>query len=139
MTNKIERRKFIGTSAKGVAAIGLLTASSCTTEGSKELGKNFVHHVFFWLKKPVTPEARAKFEKALQSLKTIELIIDCHIGIPGGTIGDVIDDTYSYSLLCTYKNKDDQGTYEKHPTHLKFIEDCQDLWERVVVYDTVSI
>ena len=101
--------------------------------------KLFIHHVFFWLKEPVTQEARSKFEKALKELVTVETIVDQHLGVPAPTNRDVIDTSYSYSLLVTFKNKEDQDIYQTHPTHLKFIADCQDLWERVVVYDSVSM
>jgi hypothetical protein len=98
----------------------------------------FIHHVFFWLKEPVTPEVRVKFEKALKVLVTVETIVDNHLGVPATTNREVIDTSYSYSLLLTFKNKKDQDIYQTHPTHLKFIADCQDLWEKVVVYDSVS-
>ncbi|HUX57044.1 MAG TPA: Dabb family protein [Bacteroidales bacterium] len=101
--------------------------------------KLFIHHVFFWLKEPVTTEVKNKFEKALKKLATVETIFDHHLGVPAPTNRDVIDTSYTYSLLVTFRNKDDQDIYQTHPTHLKFIADCEDLWEKVVVYDSVSI
>jgi len=137
MKDQNSRRKFIKKTAVGMAATGLMAAGCSTSEPG--IGTRFIHHVFFWLKEPVTTEAREKFEKALKELVTIETIIDYHLGIPAGTSREVIDASYTYSLLTTYKNKADQDIYQTHPKHLKFIEDCQDLWERVVVYDSVSI
>jgi len=99
----------------------------------------FVHHVYFWLKKPVPEETRIKFENALKELVTIETIIGKHLGTPANTNRGVIDSTYSYSLLLTFKNREDQDIYQTHPTHLKFISECEDLWERVVVYDSISL
>jgi hypothetical protein len=99
----------------------------------------FVHHVYFWLKKPVTSETRLKFENGLKKLVTIETIIGKHLGTPATTDRGVIDSTYSYSLLLTFKNKEDQDIYQTHPTHLKFIDECEELWERVLVYDSVKI
>jgi hypothetical protein len=99
----------------------------------------FIHHVYFWLKKPVTKSVRIKFENALKELITVETIIDYHLGIPAKTNRGVIDRSYSYSLLTIFKNKADQDIYQTHPKHLKFIDECNDLWERVVVYDSVSI
>ena len=32
-----------------------------------------------------------------------------------------------------------QKTYQDHPIHQKFIEDCSQLWERVVVYDSMDV
>jgi hypothetical protein len=99
----------------------------------------FVHHVYFWLKKPVTREKRMKFENGLNELVTIETITGKHLGTPASTKRGVIDSSYSYSLLLTFKSKEDQDIYQTHPTHLKFIDECGELWERVVVYDSVNI
>jgi len=139
MNKRFDRRNFVEKSAKGIAAAGILTATSCTGEMKKKLGDSFVHHVFFWLKHPVTPEVKNKFENSLKQLVTVETIVDYHLGVAAATDRDVIDNTYSYSLLTTFRNKGDQDVYQTHPIHLKFIEDCQDLWEKVIVYDTVTI
>jgi hypothetical protein len=97
----------------------------------------FVHHVYFWLKKPVTKEVRNKFEKALKELVTIKTIVRKHLGKPAAANRGVIDSSYSYSLLLTFNSKEDQDVYQTHPAHLKFIADCEDLWEKVVVYDSI--
>jgi hypothetical protein len=104
----------------------------------KELN-NFVHHVYFWFKKPVTVKSRNRFEKALKKLVSIETIAEKHIGIPASTRREVVDRSYTYSLLVTFKNKEDHDIYQSHPIHLEFIAECNDLWEKVVVYDSVSI
>ena len=115
----------------------------CWRQGAPQKRKgwqvNLYHHVFFWLKEPVTDDVRARFEAALKELVTIEVIIDYHLGRPAATNREVIDSSYTYSLLTTFKNKADQDIYQSHPKHLKFIEDCDDLWERVVVYDSENI
>lgn len=99
----------------------------------------FVHHVYFWLKRPVTVEVRSKFEKGLKALVKIESITGYHLGIPAGTTREVVDGSYTYSLLVIFKNRKDQDLYQIHPIHLKFINDCSALWEKVVVYDSISI
>ncbi|MBK8881948.1 MAG: Dabb family protein [Bacteroidales bacterium] len=82
---------------------------------------------------------KTRFEEALKKLVTVETIVEMHLGVPASTRRDVVDRSYSYSLLTTFKSKEDQDIYQTHPTHLKFIEDCSDLWEKVVVYDSVVI
>ena len=139
MEDKIKRRSFLETSAKGIAGAGILTAASCSSDTQGGIGDKFIHHVFFWLKQPVTQEARKKFEEGLNALVKVETIVDYHLGIPAGTSRDVIDASYTYSLLVTFRNREDQDIYQTHSIHLKFIEDCNALWERVVVYDTVNI
>ena len=139
MKINLNRRIFIEKSAKVMAGAGIATATSCSSQGNSELYGKFIHHVFFWLKDPGADESRRRFEKAAKELVTIETIIDFHIGIPAATSREVIDSTYTYSILSTYKNKEDQDIYQTHPKHLKFIDDCQDLWEKVIVYDSVNI
>lgn len=137
MKNGTTRRKFITNAAAGAVAAGLMATSCKATEES--MGDKFIHHVFFWLKQPLTQEMCEKFEKSLKELAAIETIVDYHIGVPAPTNRDVIDTSYTYSMLSTYKSKEDQDIYQGHEKHLKFIADCQDLWEKVVVYDSVSI
>jgi hypothetical protein len=139
MKNKIKRRSFIGTSAMGIAGAGLLASSSFNQEENDVLGTKFIHQVYFWLKEPGSQEGRKRFEEGLKALVNVETIQNYHLGVPAGTSRDVIDATYTYSLLTVFKNREDQDIYQTHPIHLKFIEDCNDLWERVVVYDSVSI
>lgn len=138
MKKTYNRRDFIGNTAKGAAAAGIINAVSCSGNQMEALGNSFIHHVFFWLKQPVTDEVRNKFEQALKVLVKVKTIIDYHLGIPAPTNRDVIETSYTYSLLVIFKNKEDQDIYQTHPIHLKFIEDCQELWERVVVYDSVG-
>ncbi len=135
----IKRRTFLETSAKGVAGAGIFASATGRKPESAKLEGLFIHHVFFWLKPPVTPEVRTKFEKALKALLKVETIVDSHLGIPAGTSRDVIEASYTYSLLTLFKNKADQDIYQTHPIHLKFIEENSMLWEKVVVYDTVNI
>jgi hypothetical protein len=99
----------------------------------------FAHHVYFWFKKSVSNKDKTRFEEALKKLVTIETIVEMHLGAPASTRREVVDRSYTYSLLTTFKNKDDHDIYQTHPIHLKFIEEFSDLWEKVVVYDSVSI
>jgi hypothetical protein len=99
----------------------------------------FVHHVFFWFKDPENKNDRQKFEAELKKLVTIENIAEMHLGVPAPTRRDVVDRSYTYSLVATFRNKADHDVYQTHPTHLKFIEECSGLWEKVAVFDSVSI
>ncbi len=132
------RRNFIENTTKGIAAAGFIPAVTGPGPEKTDLKTLFIHHVFFWLRQPVTEEIRRKFENSLKKLVSVETIVDFHLGIPAPTDRDVIDNSYTYSLLTTFRNKADQDIYQTHPTHLKFIEESQDLWEKVVVYDTVN-
>jgi len=34
---------------------------------------------------------------------------------------------------------EEEEVYQKHPIHLKFVEDYSHLWEKVIVYDSVQV
>lgn len=106
----------------------------------KNLKGSFVHTVFFWLKNPDDETARNKFEYELTTfIDAMPMIVGKHIGTPAGTSRSVIDSSYTYNLLCTFKTKADQDAYQDHPIHKKFIENASDLWEKVVVYDSIRM
>jgi hypothetical protein len=101
---------------------------------------NFAHSVFFWLKNPESQQDRAAFEKSLKKFINQSIYIKTkHIGIPAATNREVIDQTYTYSLLLTFENKADQDKYQDEPAHQIFIAESSDLWEKVVVYDSENI
>lgn len=98
-----------------------------------------IHHVYFWLKENLSPEDREKFVQELQAMQQIDYLKMAHIGVPAPTEERaVIDSSYSYSWLTIFDSQHDHDVYQKDPVHLKFIENCSSLWERVVVYDSVS-
>lgn len=99
----------------------------------------FIHHVFFWLKNPESNEDLNQLIEGLQKLSKAPTIKDFHIGKPAQTNRSVIDSSYSASWLLLFKNAEDQDLYQTDPIHLKFIDECSNLWNKVLVYDTVSL
>lgn len=98
-----------------------------------------VHHVFFWLKNPSSTADRDKLIEGLKTLKKIETIRQLHIGVPASTEKrDVVDNSYSVSELMFFDDVAGQNTYQEHPIHKKFVENCSSLWEKVIVYDAIS-
>lgn len=71
----------------------------------------------------------------MSKVKTIKMF---HIGKPAGTNRDVIDTSYSVSWLLFFDNRADQDNYQTDPIHLRFIDECKDLWKKVVVYDSID-
>jgi hypothetical protein len=130
---KSTRRKFI-------ASASLLTlAPTLESFPMKEEKPALVHHVFFWLKNPDSKEDLAKLIAGVKSLSKIETIRKIHVGVPASTEKrDVVDNSYSVSELMFFDDTAGQKTYQDHPIHQKFIADCSALWEKVVVYDTMS-
>ena len=99
----------------------------------------FIHHVYFWLKNPLSIEDRDSLVEGLKKLSSVTTIKNFHIGTPATTSREVIDSSYAISWLLLFNNKDDQDSYQIDPVHLKFVEDCKHLWSKVVVFDTIGI
>ena len=133
-----DRRNFMMKLAAGMAATGLVSISRQATAKGIPLKNVFVHHVFFWLKEPENDEARRDFEIGLQALVKVPQIQSYHIGTPVESPREVVEDSFTYSYMAFFRNKSDQNIYQTHPIHLKFIEDCQHLWAKVIVYDAMD-
>ncbi len=99
----------------------------------------FVHHVFFYLKPELDSEQQAAFEAGVSSLLGIKTVKIGDVGKPASTDRPVIDRSYSYSLLLAFENLADHDAYQIDPVHLKFVESCQQYWERVQIYDSETI
>lgn len=132
------RRNFVMKIAAGMAATTMASVSVKAEASQAPMKNMFVHHVFFWLKEPKNQEARTAFEKGLQQLIQVPQIQSSHIGTPVESDREVVDDSFTYSYMAFFRNQEDQNAYQTHPIHLKFIEDCQHLWEKVIVYDTMD-
>lgn len=101
---------------------------------------NFTHVVYFWLKNPDSPDDRKAFLTSLKNfMSKSEFAKTKFIGEPAGTPRDVVDGSFTYSLILSFASKEAQDKYQEEPAHVKFVEESQHLWKRVVVYDSVGI
>lgn len=130
---KVSRRKFL--QANALAPVVLSTAAVFELPAKKEL---FVHHVYFWLKNPNSEADKAKLIEGLENLSKVSEIKMAHIGTPASTNRSVIEKSYAVSWLLFFNNLEEEEIYQKHPVHLKFVEDYSHLWEKVIVYDSVG-
>lgn len=121
--------------------ICMITQSATTmAQDQKTENKEFVHTVYFWLKNPGNATEKAKFEASLTKfITTSKYIKTKHIGVPADTNRPVIDSSYTYCLSLTFKSKAEQDKYQSEDVHLAFIKESEMLWEKVLVYDSVSI
>lgn len=109
-------------------------------EPNPEFDHHFTHVVYFWLKNPDSAEDKKAFLTSLKNfMSKSEYAKTKFIGEPAGTSRDVVDGSFTYSLILTFPSKDIQDKYQKEPAHVKFVEESQHLWERVVVYDSVGL
>ncbi len=139
------RRKFI-TKLGGLAALLALAPArnleatgrrpALTSQGGGP-GK-FYHVVFFWLINE-EEETRKKFLKVLRDfIDNVDVIRTKHVGTPADTDRDVIDNTYSFSLILTFDSKKEHDLYQVHPRHDEFREQSS-LWKKVLVYDSEEL
>lgn len=140
------RRSFLKKFGTAFTFMGLGTATSQAFAHSSEdkVKKEFYHQVFFWMK---DLENKAEQETFIKNLTTFLSACEKdklftkkpHIGTPANTPRDVVDNSFGYSLVCTFKTKEDHDTYQAHKAHKKFIADTSDLWEKVIVYDSLTV
>ena len=132
-----ERRSFIKKVAAGALTASILPIAKDAVAGEVKLTGIPIHHVFFWLKNPENNSDKQQLVKALNELTKIETVKMSHIGYPASTEKrDVVDHSYSASLLLIFDDQKGQDTYQIHPIHQKFVEENSHLWDKVVVYDT---
>ncbi|HMP30007.1 MAG TPA: Dabb family protein [Saprospiraceae bacterium] len=128
------RRKFIVNSAVIAAA----SPSIIMEEGQGKKNNQFIHHVFFYLKNN-NKANRDKLIAGLKKLSRVKTIKAYHVGVPAPAERGVIVSDYSISWTTFFANVEAEKKYQVDPIHLQFIEECQDLWEKVVVYDTEAV
>ena len=97
-----------------------------------------IHTVYFWTKEGTSKEDLAAFEKGLVTLGTCPTIQAYYWGPPAPTEDrGVIDNSYTYAINVHFATLEDEAAYQIEPIHLKFIEDHNAIWEKVVVYDNI--
>ena len=122
----------------GVTALLTLGSAARANEKEVESQGQFFHVVFFWLIND-SKEVSKKFEQELrQFIDRVDEIKTSHIGTPADTDRDVIDNTWSYSLVLSFDSKKEHDIYQDHQLHKQFIENASSLWKKVLVYDSVK-
>lgn len=136
---KQTRRTFIATAAVLTSGVAVgMSALPATMD--KKNKKQLAHHVFFWLKNRDSKEDLAKLLEGLRTLEKIETVRSLHIGVPASTEPrPVVDSSYSAAELILFDDVAGQDTYQVHPIHKKFVADYAHLWEKVIVYDSLSV
>jgi hypothetical protein len=120
----------------------LIMLISCMEEQKQttNFDPSFVHIVYFWLKDPANMEDRKALETSLHKfMRNSKYAKTKFIGIPPKASREVVDDSFAYNLVLTFASAEEQELYQKEEAHLLFIEESEDLWEKVVVYDANGI
>lgn len=133
---KQSRRTFLAQST----ALAVAATLPFNTNAMSKSNPALVHHVFFWLKNPGSKEDQMKLVEGLKTLAKIETIRQLHIGLPASTEKrDVVDNSYAVSELMFFDDVAGQNVYQDHPIHKKFVAEYSHLWEKVIVYDSMTV
>lgn len=129
----------------GIITLILTTIITTTSfaqnkDAMKTFDSAFAHTVYFWFKDPDNKANRAKFETSLKTfLNNSKFAKTNFIGTPPVSTRDVVDGSFTYSLIVSFESAEAQEGYQTEEAHLTFIEECKDLWEKVIVYDSFGI
>lgn len=111
-----------------------------TEETMKEFDPTFNHTVFFWLKNPDSQADRTAFVTSLSKfLDNSGYAKTKFIGKPPRASRDVVDGSFTFSLMVSFESAEAQQAYQDEAPHKLFIEESEDLWEKVIVYDSQGI
>ncbi|MEL6305107.1 MAG: Dabb family protein [Bacteroidota bacterium] len=126
-----------------ISVLGLLFVTHTVAQdkiNSEEFDASFAHTVYFWLKNPDNEDDRIQFEDSLKRfLNHSKFAKTNFIGIPPKSTREVVDDSFTYALIVTFDSAESQDGYQKEAAHLQFIDECKDLWSKVIVYDSKGI
>ncbi|RYG20447.1 MAG: Dabb family protein [Chitinophagaceae bacterium] len=139
----MKRKRFIGSALLALATGGAALAQ----QKSKVVKKNdglkrgtIVHVVYFWLKDGITASEEADFLRYFELLAKIPLVQTLNYGKPAATPErTVVDHSYTYNLIVTFKNLEDITAYGSHPEHTAGAEKFKKYWKRVEVKDTLML
>lgn len=118
-----------------LASCGLTQDTNMNTFDSK-----FAHTVYFWLKNPDSQEDKKAFETSLKKfLDNSAYAKTKFIGTPPGASRDVVDGSFTYSLIVTFESAEAQQNYQDEAPHKLFIKEAEHLWNKVIVYDSTGL
>lgn len=126
---------------KNVIVCWLFLGTILVYAQKKEIAGPLVHSVYFWLTKPDDTAAQMDFEKAINKLiATNPQGVSAYLGRPASTEKrEVVDNSFTYAYIMTFADATAEAAYQTDPTHLRFIEEAQHLWRKVLVYDALPI
>ncbi len=133
--NQSQRRTFLK-KLGGLAAV-LAIPISLKAGKPESMEGNFLHMVFFWLKNDEEKTKKAFLAELRKFIDHADMIRSQHIGTPAETDREVIDNTYSFSLILSFDSKKEHDEYQEHQLHKDFITNASSLWEKVQVYDSI--
>jgi hypothetical protein len=101
----------------------------------------FIHNVFFWLRKDLTPTDRELFATEVRRLAQISYLERGYVGSPAETEHrPVTDHSFDFAASLQFNSLADHEFYQtKCEIHTRFVATCKPLWERVLIYDVAPL
>lgn len=130
----LKRRSFFQKAVGITGGLGLMSLPLSGMQKSKEISGRFVHMVFFWLKE--STDADAFIQATKMFISQVDVVNSYHLGKPAMTPREVVNNTYTVSLVVTFDSKEDQDIYQNHPIHVRYVEDNKDKWTEVRIFDS---
>jgi len=97
-----------------------------------------MHTVYFWLEEGLSEEERAGFVRGVRSLEAMPSVKRFFIGPPATTPSrGVVDNSFDLALVVWFDDVAGHDEYQEHPIHLKFVEEHEDKFATVKVFDNV--
>jgi hypothetical protein len=125
--------------AAGAVASDVMASEQAIGQPKERLSP-LIHVAYFWLKRPESQSDRDQLIAGLKTLAGIPDVDAIHIGLPASTEKrDVVDNSFHASEVILFRDIEAQNRYQAHPIHQQFIKDCEHLWERVVVHDSLAV
>jgi hypothetical protein len=92
------------------------------------------------LNNPESESDRSAFETSLKKfLNNSKYARTNFIGTPPKSTREVVDGSFTYSLIVSFESAEAQENYQNEKAHLLFIEESNSLWNKVIVYDSQEV
>lgn len=128
---------------KTIVLLALVSGANLVAQENNTMSSfdsNFAHVVYFWFNEPENQEHQQRFEASLSKfLKASKYTKTNFMGKPPKAVRDVVDDSFTYNLIVSFDSAESQQEYQEEEAHLIFIEECKDLWKKVIVYDAMGV
>lgn len=93
------------------------------------------HIVIFWTDKS-DEAAREKIRAGAETLTGIPGVLNYRFGPPLASDRGAVDDTFALALAMDFPDEETAATYQSHPLHVQFVNECvKPNVRRFVVYD----
>ncbi|MGY6649026.1 Dabb family protein [Wenyingzhuangia sp. IMCC45574] len=100
----------------------------------------FHHNVYFWLNNPTDTSEREIFLACLKKFIDLSSYTDkVIVSEPARTPRSVVDSSYTFCLLVTFKSKEEHDLYQEEDVHLQFVKEAGHLWKKVQVFDSLEM